>query len=439
MKRIFLNVLVIGILFIDIILLILSQRIPNNKSDFKPVDQQEETTVIRIAKKNYSQTSKFAELINDFNNSNEYNIQINMIDLSNSNYQTELNYLMTSSLEPDIMNIDSDWIRTYIEKRWLIDLREYITDDMLGSQTKEVMEYLSDYTLNDEVYMFPTSLITYRLMYNANLFEQYGINDGYGPRTFDEMVQLAGQLSKAGKEKNLYGFVLPLKDMQEGFKKNLEAPSTKSGINYYNIETKKVDFTVYEDWFYAITEMINNNTILPGYENVDMNLALNQFAEENVGMVFVTSDDCSTIRSLHKSNDDWRIILPPDHESSSDDSNQLMMSYGNFYAVSKNTKDLEKTIIVWNYLNSKEFIQELFSEGECIPIDYNAQNLKNYINLDPMIRDFIPTKKEIIYPVYIPEAENLHRLSAYLNCLNQQDDIKEILLKENYYVKHNIK
>lgn len=439
MKRIFLNILVISFLVIDIILLILSQKLPGNKLDFKSVDKQEEATVIRIAKKNYSQTSRFAELIDEFNKNNENNILIEIVDLSNSNYQTELNYLMTSSSEPDIMNIDSDWIRTYIEKKWLINLRDYITEDMLGNQTKEVLDYLSNYTLKGEVYVFPTSLITYRFMYNANLFQRYGINEGYGPRTMDEMVKLAEQISKAGKDKNLYGFVLPLKDIQEGFKKNLEAPSTKSGINYYNYQTKKVDFTVYKDWFNAIIEMINGNTILPGFENVDMNLALNQFAEENVGMVYVSSEDCPTICSLQKSDDDWRIILPPDYDSSTSDSNQLMMSYGNYYAISKNTKDLEKSISVWKYLNSKEFNRALFSEGECIPIDFSIINLDQIINHDKIVKEFLPIRNEFIYPVFIPEAENLHRLNTYLNCLNQQEDIETILLKENYYVKNNIK
>lgn len=435
MKRIFLNSLLLILVLLDIVLLVLSQKLPYDRPELHEVVEDDKITVIRLAKKNYSENSRFAELIEEYNKDNQDGIRIEVIKLSTTNYQTELNYLMTSSEEPDIMNIEADWIRTYIEKRWLIDLLPYIEEDMLGNQTHSVIDFLSTYTLDNEIFVLPTSLTTYRLMYNARLFEKYNINDKDGPKTFQDLVDFTEVISREGKDKNVYGFVLPLKDPLEGFKKNLEIPSTLSGINYYNITTERVDFTVYSQWFEMIREMINQNTILPGYENIDMNLALNQFAEENVGMVYVSSEDCPTIQKLYSKESDWRIILPPEYKSGS---NQLIMNYSNYYGISVNTKEKEKAVLVWKYLNSKEHIQKLYLAGENIPIDHNALFLNSMENQNFMFKSFLPTQKEILQPAYLPEAENLHRFDTYLKCLTSTEAIKELLVRENFYVRKNL-
>ncbi len=433
MKRILLNSLVIIFLLIDIILFVLSQKIPFDTTAPKAQVKQEDDTVIRVARRNYSNSSAFARLIDDYNQNNQDKIRIEMVGLSDSNFQTELNYLMTSSEEPDIMNIDSDWIRTYIEKGWLVDLKPYIREELLGSKTKEVTDYLSAYTLNGAIYVFPTSFTTYRLMYNIDLFQQYGLS-AQGPTTFHDIIDSAEHISKMGKDKNVFGLVLPMKDALEGFKKNLEIPCTKSDINYYNPKTGKVDFLVYSDWFYAISDLIYRNIIMPGYESIDMNLALNQFAERNVGMVYVSSEDYPTIQSLYKNEDHWKIILPPDDKETKSD---LMMTYSSYYGISRRSKNLDQAIVVWNYLNSKEFNMALFSQGECLPINYKAWDLSADKNLDPMLEAFLPVQQETIYPVYGPEAENIHRINTYLNCLKQKADINDLLLRENYYVRKN--
>ena len=436
MKRIFLNILVLIFILIDITLLVVSQQIPYDKPDYKKNDEKSETTVIRIAKKNNFPTSKFAELVEEFNETNQDNIKVEILGISNENYHTELNYLMTSSLEPDIMNVDSDWIRTFIDRKWLIDLQPFIKENILGSETRQMINYLKDYSINDSIYVLPTSLVTYRLLYNGKIFDKNQLDKSSGPNTFLELVTHAEKISKTGKEKNIYGFILPLKNRAEGFKKSLEVPGTISGINYYDVTTKKVDFTVYKDWFLQIRSMINNNTLFPGYENVDMNLALNQFAEENVGMLYVSSEDCPTIRSLYRPGYDWRFSLPPVYDDKGAN-HELMMTYGNYYAISKATKNLEKTLVVWNYLNSSEFNKALFFSGESIPIEFRTPTKEWDEVYNPIIKSFLPTKEEAIYPVFAPEAENLHRMNSYIDCLSSQEEIIAILKKENYYVRNN--
>ena len=398
------------------------------------VDYEDELIIIRLAQKNYSQDSQFAKAINRFNETNEHNIYVEIVELSNNAYQYDLNMLMTSKLGPDIMNIEAEWIPTYISKRWLLDLEEHIDDKFLEGYHDDFVEYLSGFTKNKQIFSFPTALTTYRFIYNKSVFMTYGLDPDKPPTTLEEMVEYSNIISKAGKRDNIYGFSLPLKNASEGFKIALEGPSTFSNIYYYDYGANARDFILYKPWFETIVRMNANRSVLPGSEALNTELALTQFEKGNIGMMYISSEHYKTLKNLYQNDYHWGVVLPPKYSKNITDEARPMVSYSNFYSINKSTLNAKEAIFVWKYLCSKEFLNELYTYGEVIPLNEEIRLNEKLAHKNPYFVHFFPYEHERYYPMVHPTSQEQHRVETYLRCLEFPAEMQDLLELESKYI-----
>lgn len=155
----------------------------------------------------------------------------------------------------------------------------------------------------------PSSIETVRLIYNKQLFRNAGLDPEQPPVTFADMERFAGKISQAGVGVNKYGFGLPKGDSQYSLQTGLEMSSTYSGTYLYNYRISRYDLSGYAPWLQMLLDMKAQGSLYPGETLLKRNSALRQFADGNIGMMYVTSKDYVKLQE-YMPKDDWAVALP---------------------------------------------------------------------------------------------------------------------------------
>lgn len=356
-----------------------------------PIEQKSKIT---LAVQSSEELKVIESLIEQFNSVHP-SYYVEVVNLPRDRYDQTLNMRMTSDEGPDVFQIGTGWLTPYIYKNWLVDLSEVISEQ----DVKAFPQWAVDYTKqNNHFYAIPSNMMTLRLIYNKELFTRAGNNPDNPPMTLEALKAYADKISRAGTGYQKYGFALPAGEDWAGFQQALEIASTYSGINYYNFALGRYDFSVYQTWFQTMLDMKQQGGLFPGETSLKSDTALTQFAEGNIGMMYVTNRDFVMLGRMKSPTFEWGIAMPPLIEPSDSGNGALMMYPEPPFAINAYTKHKQEAVELWKFLHSREYLGTLYKEGGAIPTLDGITNDPQYLPQQPKFAAFLPGKEESPYP-----------------------------------------
>ncbi len=150
-------------------------------------------------------------LIENFEKEN--NCKVELTELSWNDGKTKLITAFNSDVQPDVLELGSDWIAQFSSTNVLMDL----TNDSIHFDT------FLDYALpparwNNKYYAVPWIVDTRVLFYNKKLMQAAGLPDA-PPTTYSELIEFANAINQP--DNNIYGFGTNGQDPHRLYKKVL--------------------------------------------------------------------------------------------------------------------------------------------------------------------------------------------------------------------------
>ncbi|WP_151735546.1 ABC transporter substrate-binding protein [Paenibacillus tengchongensis] len=364
----------------------------------KPAPAEPAKREVRIALYDWTENLEVKNAINSYNKTNPDGIEISIMNLSTDAYDDTLNMLMTSGQGPDVFSVDNAWLATYVNKGFLADLSGALRSSSPDRFPEWAREYASSSLFKGGIYFMPSSIETVRLIYNKALFRSAGLDPERPPLTFGEMEEAAERISRAGVGVNKYGFALAAGDSQYSLQTALEISGTYSGVYLYNYRTGRYDLSVYAPWLQMLVHMREAGSLYPGEMLLKRGSALREFADGNIGMLYVTSKDYVKLQE-YSPKDDWGVAMPPVTEAGKRGAGALMMIPHSPLVVNAAAGDTKAALKVWSYLQSEEFLTILFRQALALPV---VDGILDLPNLSPGIgrfKEFYPTGAESMYPL----------------------------------------
>lgn len=364
-------------------------------AELAPDDPQSGDTAVRItlAVQTYAGDKTLEDWLSRFN-AEHPGIEVQLMSLPREQYDKFLNMRMTSDEGPDVFQISTGWLTSYIYKNYLLDLSEVVDDSFKDA----FPQWASDYTKNKEhYYAIPADMMTVRLIYNKELLSRAGLNPDLPPRTWDQLRDYADRITEASTGYYKYGFALPAGD-DETFRKALEIVGTASGTYYYDFATGKYAFDVYEPWFQTMLAMKEEGGLFPGETSLQTDTALTQFAEGNIGMMLVSNHDFALLNRMKTPSFSMGIAMPPLAKLSDAGKGALMLYPEPPYAINARTAHRAEALELWQYLYSSEYLGEMYKQGAAIPTREGITGNPAYRPQLPQIQAFLPTADESPYP-----------------------------------------
>ena len=410
--------------------------VDNTDSAITDIHKSSEDSVrITVSHWSLGYSKGFEDAIMNYNQKNTEGIKATVLKIPQDRYSETVNMLMASGEGPDVIGLNDELLNSYIGRRWILDLSGYIGDSFISKFPKWAVNSVSDHAYRGKIYTIPSCMITFRLIYNRDLFEAAGLNPDNPPKTVSKLIDYAGKISSTHKGERKYGFAFPGGSEWTGFIQSMEAPATYSGIYYYDYINGVHDLFVYEPWFKAIMDMKKNGGLFPGENNLKIDSARMQFAEGNIGMMFATSWDPAIFELLYPAKCNWDVAMPPALDKSSIGKGALLITTGSCYAVNSKTAHIPQAIEVWKYLYSENFQEELYKSGSEIPI---LKGLVDDPKCTPHIKNFdkfIPSSNDSPYPNTPKGFDEWSRMKAYSSILDCYSSLQDKLTEENERLK----
>jgi multiple sugar transport system substrate-binding protein len=388
------------------------------------MDSQPAKIHIQFAQWSVPSTKFIEEAITRFNENNKSNIQIDLLNIPLDRYIETLNKLNASGSGPDVFELPREWLNSYITKEWVTDLSSSISPAFLSSfpdwavnSSKELLDSQA------RIYSLPSNQLTYRLIYNKDLFRASGLDPDSPPRTFSELVEAAQIISNNEIGRSKYGIAMPMGEVWMDFVQPMEALSGYSGVSYYDFKTGKYDLTVYKPWLKTIKELNENGGVFPGMENMKSSQAMAQFADGNVGMMIASSWQASLLFDQFSPKSDWGVALPPAIDNARLGKGVIKIDTAGWHVVGSGTPYPEEAATVWEFLYSDEYIGQLFAHSSMIPvINRQAIDLTNPMGTTHF-QQFLPSTNDSVYPDTPLILEEWMRKKIYQEALaGNQDD-----------------
>ncbi|MGH4140054.1 ABC transporter substrate-binding protein [Clostridium sp.] len=219
-------------------------------------------------------------MVAKYNKENKKGVTIDYVVQSSNNFRQALDLAYQSNQAPDIFT-GQDIASYYVPKGQIEPLDKYLTPEMKERYgTKLYSE--GDNGVDKKIYSLINTGITYRLMYNKDLFKKAGI--AAPPKTVNEMVADAKKITAVGKADKAYGFAINMKNTQTSIERSINVIGMRSGFRNYDYATGKFDFSPYKPIVQAFATMAKDGSMFPGFESLDVDPMRTQFSQGKIGM-----------------------------------------------------------------------------------------------------------------------------------------------------------
>ncbi len=257
----------------------------------------------------------------------------------------------------------------------------YAIDDLKGGkewieETYEPGTYdRAEFKGNDgKVYRLPFGAITFGLVYNKDMFKKYGIVDENGeptpPKTYEEMREYAKRMTNP--EEGDYGIILPMKWSSFPSTDIIQLMYSSTGMGHFNCLKGEYDYSGLKPILEMYCGMIEDNSVFPGGESLDNDMARAYFAERNIGMKLAGSYDVGVFNSQFKAKCDWGVAPYPVADENTRYKQYMVVGGG--YAVSKKAVEKfgdEVCLEILKFLYGDALNKRLYEEGMGLP--YNPE------------------------------------------------------------------
>lgn len=312
------------------------------------------------------------ELVVDWNETKGKELGVEIVyTVKEGDIKQATDMAMISEQAPDLFS--SVDVKKYAESGDIVSI-----EDLPGG--KEMVERYDPLLLNDtafkgpdgKIYCLPVNVITFGLVYNKDMFKKYGIVDENGeptpPKTFDEVREYAKRMTN--EEEHDYGIILPMKWSSFYSVDVGQLVWGSAGRKAFDCTSGTYDFSVFKPIYEMYIGLKEDNSIFPGAESLDNDMARAYFAERNIGMKLAGSYDVGVFNSQFPAKCDWGVA--PNPVENEDERYKQYMVVGGHLGITRSAVEkvgAEKIMEVFKFFHSDEYIRRLYEEGMLLPYD----------------------------------------------------------------------
>ncbi|MDQ6111642.1 ABC transporter substrate-binding protein [Enterococcus gallinarum] len=144
------------------------------------------------------------DIVNDFNESNDKNIKIEMDVMTWANLNEKLPPAISSKTAPDFIALNYGDFAQYVENGAVQSIDDFWDYD--GVDKSDFTQTAVDLgVVNEEQYFIPMQVQGMYLYWNKDLFEKAGLDTEVPPKTWEQLTEMAPKL--ADSSSNVSGFV----------------------------------------------------------------------------------------------------------------------------------------------------------------------------------------------------------------------------------------
>lgn len=245
-------------------------------------------------------------LVDKFNQENKDGITVEYV-VQSENFRQSLDLAFQANQAPDVFT-GQDLAKYYVDKGQVEALDKWLTPE-LKKRYDDNFYSEGDNGVDGKTYSLPNTGITYRLVYNKDLFKKAGLSEP--PKNLDQMVEYAKKITEVGKADKAYGFAINMKNTQTSMERSTQIIGAMSGFQIFDYKTGKFDFKPYKPVLLAFKKIVDEGSMFPGYESLDMDPLRTQFAQGKIGMYLSGSWEPGVYSTQFPTNIDWAAAPVP--------------------------------------------------------------------------------------------------------------------------------
>ncbi|MFD0678238.1 MULTISPECIES: ABC transporter substrate-binding protein [unclassified Paenibacillus] len=341
-------------------------------------------------------TDLMKEKIDKFNETHKGKIEVEQ-QIMTDNYEQALQTAIQADEAPDIFNAKMKIkFEDLVKMKAIEPLDEYLTPDIKTRFGESLLKVDRQNAIDGKTYSLPNYGTTWRLIYNKDLFAKAGISGP--PKSVAELVDDAKKITEASKADGVYGFALNMKTPSAAFERGLLPMVRLDGKDYYDWKTGKYDFEVLKPYVEGIKKIVDNKSMLPGYESLDIDPLRNQFAAGKIGMYFSLSAEPGVYDSQFPTKIDWGVAQVPTLDGGAPKGVNYINGGASWLYMSAKSKNKKEAWEFMNYLYSDELLVPYYEQGKGVSVvpsvisKAKEPTLKNF-------KEFAP-KDDIMWPAY---------------------------------------
>jgi len=307
------------------------------------------------------------ELVEEFNASHD-DIQINLT-IQPGNFVEVIDTAFLTESAPDVFRAAG--VPRMFASGYLAPLDDLVDPDVIANFASFNIEGAN--VFDGQIYALPTNVVTFRLVYNADLFEEAGLDPDNPPATFDELVAAANTIAE---NTDAFGFgeAYAWNPAHNLFTAPMVVSSNPQLVRdgLFNRATGEYDLTAYAPAINALRQMVEDRSMFPGALSIDNHNQIRaEFFAGNLAMYIDNSNGYSQLVE-NAADMDWRATAVPIADGEEFVSTPAFA--GRTYGIASSIDDekREAAADVLEYLLSVEVTGELQSEGLLVAINPEA-------------------------------------------------------------------
>lgn len=363
------------------------------------------------------------ELINKFMEINK-DIEVEMV-VNTDDYTNVLNLAYQNDQAPDI-HTGGPPLKDMVDMGRYEPLDNLMSPEVRAKNEKYFVEGVN--MIDGKVYSLPHVGYNFRLVYNKDLFNAAGLDPNKPPKTWQEVIDYAKQITEYGKTQNppKYGFCLPTAETWIWWQ-YADQLGRVAGIQEFDYKTLQYNYEAQKPILEFYLTMQRDGSLFPGGLELKNDPARAQFSEGNIGMMIAASWDVGVFNDQFPAKCDWGVAPLPTPDGVVRGKGEF--SGGTYLFINSKSKVKQEAMKLFEFLISDDSLTTYYEKGKGLPIRPEiAANCKN----PPTIKgfaDFADTSTDAIYPPQPPgiTVEGDDRGTVYNNIMAGKVDIDKAL------------
>ncbi|WP_080832639.1 ABC transporter substrate-binding protein [Cohnella massiliensis] len=333
----------------------------NSSASGESVSDTAAKTKIKVWTMNRADQEYMKEKIDAFNAENPDNIEIDY-QIYAENYTQSLDIALATNEGPDVFFDGATAFNDNLPKGNLAPFNDYLTlefKERFGEGA--FVEGIN--VVDGSIYSLPAISTTPRLFYNKDIFEKAGI--AAPPKTLDELVQTAKQITDKLKGEGIYGFAANLKNPAQAYSRSIDYILMRSGGAEAGFDFKagKYDFGGYKPILEAYREIFTSGAAFPGSESLDIDPLRTQFAAGKIGMyISWNHSEPGVYMNQFPTEQNWDVAQLPTIDGTVSGSQHLNLA-GRWYFMNAHTEHPDEAWKVMEFLYSDELLTGYHENG----------------------------------------------------------------------------
>lgn len=320
-----------------------------------------EKTVVKVWTMNRADQDYMKEKIAKFNEENPDHIEIDY-QIYAENFTQSLDIAMSTNEGPDVFFDGHTAFNDHLPRGNLAPLDEYLTPEFKARFGEGAfIEGLN--MVDGNIYSLPAISTTPRLFYNKAIFEKAGIAEP--PKTVEEMVSAAKQITEKLSGEGIYGFAANLKNPAQAYSRSIDYILMRSGgvKAGYDFKNGVYDFSGYKPIIEAYRDLFTSGAAFPGSESLDIDPLRTQFAAGKIGMyISWNHSEPGVYMNQFPTEEPWDVAPLPTIDGTVSGSQHLNLA-GRWYLMNANSPHKDAAWKVMEFLYSDDLLSGYHANG----------------------------------------------------------------------------